>query len=105
MTAAGLLPQPTHTRAALDAFKLSSPRECTPHPLAAAYDADGAVLKLNELYQHAVAGDIGGDPRWAVALKFPASETVTKLLDIVVDVGRTGQVIPAANLDVFASGI
>lgn len=63
----------------------------------AGYDADGVVLKIDALALHKQLGDVGGDPRWAVAWKFPANEAAAKLLDITLAVGRTGQVSHLSN--------
>ncbi|MDM8519397.1 NAD-dependent DNA ligase LigA [Anaerolineales bacterium HSG6] len=63
------------------------------------YDADGAVIKINDLTLQKYLGVVGNTPRWAIAYKFPAQEATTKLLDIEVNVGRTGQVTPYAVLE------
>ncbi len=54
------------------------------------YEADGAVIKLNDLELAEKLGVVGKDPRGAIAYKFPAREVTTKLMDIGVNVGRTG---------------
>ena len=54
------------------------------------YEADGAVVKLNDLERAEKLGVVGKDPRGAIAYKFPAREVTTKLMDIGVNVGRTG---------------
>ena len=63
------------------------------------YEIDGMVLKVNELSSWNVLGTTVKAPRYAIAYKFPAEEVVTKLLDIVVTVGRTGRVTPNAVLE------
>ncbi len=64
-----------------------------------AYEADGAVIKINDLNLAAGLGVVGKDPRGAIAYKFPAREVTTKLLDIGVNVGRTGVLTPYAILE------
>jgi DNA ligase (NAD+) len=63
------------------------------------YEADGAVIKINELTLAEELGVVGKDPRGAIAYKFPAREVTTKLLDIGVNVGRTGVLTPYAILE------
>lgn len=62
------------------------------------FDIDGAVLKINERWQQVELGAVARDPRWAIAYKFAPVEANTKLLDIVVTIGRTGALIPNARL-------
>jgi len=62
------------------------------------YEIDGVVVKVNELALQARLGSVGKDPRWATAYKFKAREARTKLLDIVITVGRTGTLNPSAVL-------
>ncbi len=62
------------------------------------YEADGAVIKLNDLNLLDQLGVVGKDPRGMLAYKFPAREVTTKLLDIGVNVGRTGVLTPYAIL-------
>jgi DNA ligase (NAD+) len=64
-----------------------------------AFEADGVVIKLNDLRLAADLGVVGKDPRGALALKFPAREVTTRLLDIGVNVGRTGRLVPTAFLE------
>lgn len=64
-----------------------------------AYEADGAVIKINNLLIAEKLGVVGKDPRGAIAYKFPAREVITKLQDIGVNVGRTGVLTPYAILD------
>ncbi len=63
-----------------------------------AYDTDGAVLKVNAVYQQRILGATGKDPRWAIAFKFPPEQAETTLEDIVWRVGRTGVLTPTAVL-------
>jgi DNA ligase (NAD+) len=63
------------------------------------FEADGAVIKINDLVLADDLGVVGKDPRGAIAFKFPAREVTTKLVDIGVNVGRTGVLTPYAILD------
>jgi DNA ligase (NAD+) len=63
------------------------------------YDADGVVIKVDSFAQQETLGEVGHAPRWAVAYKFPAQEGVTKLLQIGINVGRTGTLNPYAVLE------
>jgi DNA ligase (NAD+) len=63
------------------------------------YEADGMVIKIDDLRLFADLGVSGKDPRGAVAFKFPAREVSTTLLEIVVNVGRTGVLTPQAILE------
>jgi len=63
------------------------------------YEADGAVIKLNDLALAADLGVVGKDPRGSIAYKFPSREVTTTLLDIGVNVGRTGVLTPYAILE------
>jgi DNA ligase (NAD+) len=63
------------------------------------FEADGAVIKINDLGLAAELGVVGKDPRGAIAFKFPAREVTTKLSDIGVNVGRTGVLTPYAILE------
>lgn len=60
------------------------------------YDIDGVVIKVNSLAQREVMGATAKTPKWAVAYKFPPEEKETTLLDIEVNVGRTGAITPVA---------
>ncbi len=63
------------------------------------FEIDGVVIKLNSLRQRKLLGSTAKTPRWAVAYKFPAEEKETKLIDITVQVGRTGVLTPNAVLE------
>lgn len=62
------------------------------------HQLDGIVVKVDELSLHAELGITSRAPRWAIAYKYPPEEVHTKLLDIVVSVGRTGRATPYANM-------
>ena len=61
--------------------------------------ADGVVVKVDNLDYQRHLGVVGREPRWAVAYKFPAVQEITRLLDIRVNVGRTGSINPYAVLE------
>src|SRR5574342_161131 len=63
------------------------------------YEADGMVIKIDNLNLAAELGFVGKDPRGAIAFKFPAREVTTTLRDIKINVGRTGVLIPNAVLE------
>lgn len=62
------------------------------------YDTDGAVIKVNDVYQQRILGATGKDPRWATAYKYPPEQAETTLDDIDWRVGRTGVLTPTAVL-------
>ncbi len=68
------------------------------------YEADGIVIKINDLSLQQTLGDIGREPRWAVAYKFPAVQGTTRLKEIGISVGRTGTLNPYAILEPVAVG-
>jgi DNA ligase (NAD+) len=63
------------------------------------FEADGLVIKINDFATQGRLGAVGNAPRWAVAYKYPAPEAATRLNRIVVNVGRTGTLNPAAELE------
>jgi DNA ligase (NAD+) len=62
------------------------------------YPIDGIVVKVDSLAQQRRLGAVGREPRWAIAFKFPAEQATTRLLDIGINVGRTGSLNPYAVL-------
>lgn len=69
------------------------------------YETDGAVVKVDDFAQRDSLGMTAKSPRWAVAFKYDAEQVETKLLDILIQVGRTGTLTPVAALaPVFVSG-
>ncbi|HUP21191.1 MAG TPA: NAD-dependent DNA ligase LigA [Gemmatimonadota bacterium] len=70
------------------------------------YEIDGVVIKVDDLERQAELGWTSKHPRWAVAYKFPAEEATTKVVSILVTVGRTGKLTPTAVLEpVEVSGV
>ena len=63
------------------------------------YDIDGAVIKLNNLRQRAALGSTAKYPRWAAAYKYPPEKKPSRVVDIVVQVGRTGVLTPKAVVE------
>ena len=63
------------------------------------YEIDGVVIKVNDIKEQQVLGFTAKYPKWATAYKFPASDVLTKLTDIIFTVGRTGQITPNAVLE------
>ena len=68
------------------------------------FEADGVVIKINSCKLQKTLGAVGHDPRWAVAYKFPSIQATTKLLDIGINVGRTGSLNPYAILEPVSVG-
>lgn len=63
------------------------------------YDIDGIVIKVNDIKMQNRLGFTAKVPKWATAYKFPAEEVVTRLIDIIFTVGRTGKITPNAVLE------
>jgi DNA ligase (NAD+) len=63
------------------------------------YEADGMVIKLDDLATQEALGVVGKDPRGAIAKKFPAREATTKLREVAFNIGRTGTINPVAMLE------
>lgn len=63
------------------------------------YEADGVVVKINQIDLQQELGEVGREPRWAIAYKPPALQAKTKLIDIGINVGRTGTLNPYAVLE------
>ena len=68
------------------------------------YEADGIVVKVDSLEWQKKLGDVGREPRWAVAYKFPAIQGITRLNEIRISVGRTGTLNPYAVLEPVSVG-
>ena len=63
------------------------------------YEVDGLVIKVDDFAQRVALGTTSKFPRWAIAYKFPARQVTTNLIDLEVNVGRTGTITPVAMLD------
>ena len=68
------------------------------------FHADGVVVKINSFQYQEELGFVGREPRWAIAYKFPAEQAVTRLMDIGINVGRTGSLNPFAMLEPVVVG-
>jgi DNA ligase (NAD+) len=64
-----------------------------------AYEADGAVVKVNDLEQQRRLGATAHHPRWAIAYKFAARQATTRVVGITINVGKTGALTPTAQLE------
>jgi DNA ligase (NAD+) len=80
-------------------------RELESHRHDLAYEIDGVVVKVDDLALHERLGATSRAPRWAIAFKFPPEDRTTRLVDIMVSIGRTGRATPFAVLEpVFVGG-
>ncbi|MDP2718629.1 MAG: NAD-dependent DNA ligase LigA [Dehalococcoidia bacterium] len=68
------------------------------------FEVDGVVAKVNTLSLQVELGDVGREPRWAIAYKFPAVQGTTRLINIGISVGRTGTLNPYAILEPVSIG-
>ena len=66
---------------------------------ALSFEIDGVVVKVDDLRQQEELGFVSREPRWATAYKFPAIQQTSRILDVVVNVGRTGVLTPLAHLE------
>ncbi|MDR6970279.1 NAD-dependent DNA ligase LigA [Leifsonia shinshuensis] len=94
------LPTSTHYRVVDDVKKVDEFIEYYgAHRGAVEHEIDGIVIKVDELALHDELGATSRAPRWAIAYKYPPEQVNTKLLDIVVSVGRTGRATPFAVME------
>ena len=100
LTAWGFRVEPHHRRVADLPGAMAAVAELEPLLDGLPFGADGVVVKVDRLALHEELGNVGDrEPRWAVARKFAPEVAVTKLLDIKVNVGRTGALNPYATLE------
>ena len=68
------------------------------------YDIDGLVIKIDDLALQARLGNTSNSPRWAIAYKFSSVKAITKINDIIIQVGRTGALTPVAKVEPVTVG-
>jgi len=68
------------------------------------YDIDGLVIKINDLHLQTRLGNTSNSPRWAIAYKFSSVKAVTRVKDIIIQVGRTGALTPVAKVEPITVG-